>query len=239
MTGAGNLPLTVADKVAELGLTRVVHFTPAKNLHHIVADGQIRPTTELRELAPEYYAPTDEVRMDDHPEMSCVTFTYPNPFYFETARGREEFKRFPDWVCLYLDAKVLTRDGVLFSPCNAAKGWGAYLMAGPEGLQRCFDSPAIPSGRSRGASHNPLAATDLQAEALVPGAIPLSDVLAIVTPSVDAARNGYARLNAADLDPGRFNWRVSPMMFMKWPLANTIQAGTAIAESVWVPGQEA
>ena len=34
-------PMTVAEKIAELGLTRVVHFTPAKNLHHIVADGQI------------------------------------------------------------------------------------------------------------------------------------------------------------------------------------------------------
>lgn len=239
MTAAMSAPLTIADKVAELGLVRVVHFTPAKNLHHIVADSQIRPTTELRELAPEYYAPTDELRMDNHPEMSCMTFTYPNPFYFETARGREDFKRFPDWVCLYLDAKVLTRDGVLFSPTNAALGRGAYLMPGPEGLQRCFDSPSIPSGRVRGASHDPLAATDLQSEALVPGAIPLSDVLAIVTPSVGAARNGYARLNAADLDPGRFNWLVSPMMFMKWPLAKTIHAGSAVAESAWVPGQEA
>ena len=80
MTAAMSAPLPIADKLAELGLVRVVHFTPAKNLHHIVADGQIRPTTELRELVPEYYAPTDEFRMDDHPEMSCVTFTFPNPF---------------------------------------------------------------------------------------------------------------------------------------------------------------
>lgn len=234
---AGRVPGTVTEKLAELGLVRVVHFTPAKNLHHIVADGQIRSTTELAEQDPEYFAPTDTARLDAHPELTCLTFTYPNPFYFETARGRKEFNRFPDWVCLLIDANVLTRNGTLFAPCNAAKGNGGYMMSGAEGLARCFASPTV-LNYSRQSSHHSLCATDLQSEALVPGSIPLSDLQAIVTPTVEGARNGYARLAAADLEPDRFNWAVSPMMFTKWPLANAIQQGRPIEEIAWIPGQE-
>jgi hypothetical protein len=164
-----------------------------------------------------------------------VTFTYPNPFYFETARGKLEFRRFPDWVCLHIDARVLTRPGTLFAPCNAAKGGGAYLTAGAEGLAGCFASPTV-MGYPRRPTHNPLCATDLQAEALVPGPIPLSDVTAIVTPTMEAARNGYARLDAADLRPDRLKWVVSPVAFEKWTLVNAIQQGRPILETVWAHG---
>ncbi|WP_137122976.1 DarT ssDNA thymidine ADP-ribosyltransferase family protein [Segeticoccus rhizosphaerae] len=229
-------PMTVAQKIAELGLTRVVHFTPAKNLHHIIADGQITSNKVLAEYAPEYFDPTDPHRLDDHPDMTCVTFTYPNPFYFDTARTLPQFRRFPDWVCLLIKADVLTRDGVLFCECNAAKGGGAYLRAGVEGLAACFADTTL--GYERGPTHHRLAATDLQAEALVPGPIPLSDVAAIVTPTGEAAGNGQARLRAGDLDPDQFTWLVSAKMFTKWPLTNAIQSGQSVLETPWIPGEE-
>lgn len=234
MTRAGAAPRSVADELQHIGLVRVVHFTPAINLHHIISDGQIRPTAELANLAPEYFAPTDPVRLDAHTELTCVTFTYPNPFYFETARGKDEFKRFPDWVCLYIDARVLARNGTLFAPCNAAKAGGAYLMAGAGGLARCYAAHTL-SGYDRSPSHHPLCATDLQAEALVPGPILLSEVTAIATPTTEAARNGYARLDAADLKPDRLSWIVSPVAFKKWPLVNAIQQGQPILERAWSP----
>lgn len=229
-------PMTVAEKLAELGLTRVVHFTPAKNLHHIVADGQITSNKVLAEYAPEYFDPTDPYRLDDHPDMTCVTFTYPNPFYFDSARKLPQFRRFPDWVCLLIKADVLTRDGVLFCECNAAKGGGAYLKAGVEGLEGCFADTTL--GYQRGLTHHPLAATDLQAEALVPGPIPLSDITAIVTPTGEAAGNGQARLRAGDLDPDQFTWLVSAKMFTKWPLTNAIQSGQSVLETLWTSGEE-
>jgi hypothetical protein len=228
--------MTVAEKIAEIGLTRVVHFTPAKTLHHIVADGQITSNKSLAEYAPEYFDPTDPLRLDDHPDMTCVTFTYPNPFYFELARTMPKFRRFPDWVCLLIKADVLTRDGVLFCECNAAKGRGAYLKPGTEGLEACFADTTLKY--RRGPNHHPLAATDLQAEALVPGPIPLTDITAIVTPSGEAAGNGYARLRAGDLDPDQFTWVVSEKMFTKWPLANAIHAGQSVLETEWTPSKE-
>lgn len=228
--------MTVAEKIAGLGLKRVVHFTPAKNLHHIVADGQITSNKVLAEYAPEYFDPTDPYRYDDHPDMTCVTFTYPNPFYFDIARKLPQFRRFPDWVCLLIKADVLTRDGVLFCECNAAKDGGAHLRPGVEGLEGCFADTTLQCQRQL--THHALAATDLQAEALVPGPIPLSEVTAIVTPTGEAAGNGHARLRAGDLDPGQFTWVVSEKMFTKWPLTNAIQSGQSVLETVWTQGGE-
>lgn len=227
---------SVSDIIFDLGLTRVVHFTPAKNLHHIVADGQITSNKVLAEVAPEYFDPTDPYRFDNHPDMTCVTFTYPNPFYFEKARAGMSFKSFPDWVCLHIKPEVLTRDGTLFSHCNAALGGGAYLVAGPDGLLACFATQT--PKYARGTHHTPQAATDLQAEALVPGPIPLSDIIAIVTPTAEAAQNAYARLRTADLDPDQFDWVVSEKTFTKWPLTNAIQNGHAVLETPWSPDGE-
>lgn len=230
-------PMTVAEKIAQLRLTRVVHFTPAKNLHHIVADGQITSNKVLAEYAPEYFDPTDPHRFDEHPDMTCVTFTYPNPFYFDSARRLPQFLPFPDWVCLLIKPDVLTRDGALFCECNAAKGGGAHLKAGVEGLTACFaDTTTL--RYQRGPFHDPLAATDLQAEALVPGPIPLSDITAIVTPTCVAAGNGQARLRAGDLNPEQFTWLVSAKMFTKWPLTRAIQSGQPVLETLCTPGEK-
>lgn len=222
---------TVKDIVKKHQISRVVHFTPAMNLHHIVEDGGIRPNSELADSAADYFQPTDLLRRDSHPEMTCVSFTYPNPFYFDAARKKEHLIRVEDWVCLLIDSDVLTRDGALFSPCNAATGSGGVLLPGAEGLEKCFASPTL-FGRERGSEHHPSCATDLQAEALLPGEIPLSAVNSVVTPDERSARNARARLNAADLDFNQFQWRISPVMFQKWPLANAIRNGESIAEDV-------
>ena len=202
-----------------------------------MSDGQITSNKVLAEYAPEYFDPTDPYRLDQHPDMTCVTFTYPNPFYFDIARKLPQFRRFPDWVCLLIKAEVLTRDDVLFCECNAAKDGGAHLKPGVEGLEGCFHDTTL--GYQRSLTHHPLAATNLQAEALVPGPIPLSDIVAIVTPNGEAAGNGQARLRAGDLDPDQFTWLVSEMMFTKWPLTNAIQSGKTVPETLWTPlGEE-
>ena len=228
---------TVAAKVVELGITQVVHFTPAKTFFHIAADGQITPSQQLEVLAPDYFDPTDPERLDNHPEMSCVTFTYPNPFYFDKARKKPRFKPFPDWVCLLIKADVLTRDGVLFSPCNAAKGRGAYLMVGAEGLARCFAKTTV-TGYGRKSTHNPLAATDLQAEALIPGAIPLSDIIAIVLPTAAAVATVQAQLRAGGQDPSQFEWVYSEMMFQRDQLSTALQYNQSVEVTAWVAEEE-
>lgn len=229
---------TVASALADLGVPRVAHFTPSKTLFHIVQDGQIRSSKELADLAPEYFDPTDIERFDRHPDMTCVSFSYPNGFYLAKARLKTQFARYPDWVCLMIDPQVVTRPGALFSPCNAAKAGGAYAAEGPAALRSCFADPSL-MGYTRGTRHHPHAATDQQAEALIPGPIPLSDVLAIVIPSVEAAGNDYARLDVGGLEPARLNWVVSPVMFNRNMLSAAIRNGDAIEETIWFPPHEA
>lgn len=228
---------TVADTIADLNLPHLVHFTPTKTFFHIAADGQITPNKQLSELAPDYFDPTDELRLDRHPEMSCVTFSYPNPFYFAKARANAKFKSFPDWVCLLIKVDVLTRDGVLFSPGNAAKGGGAYLKPGAEGLARCF-AQTTATGYSRMPNHHPLAATDLQAEALIPGPIPVSDITAIVLPTAAAPANAQAQLRAGGQDPNQFNWVVSEKMFQREALKVALHNNKPVEMEAWSAEQE-
>jgi hypothetical protein len=225
---------TVTQALTELAIPRVAHFTPSKNLFHIVQDGQVRSSKELADRAPEYFDPTDVARFDRHPDMTCVSFTYPNGYYLAKARVKPQFARFPDWVCLMLNPNVLTRPGVLFCPCNAAKGGGAYA----ELFRSCFANPSM-MGYARGPRHHPQAATDQQAEALVPGPIPLADVLSIVVPSVEAAGEEYARLDVGGLAPERLNWVVSPVMFHRDNLSAAIRNGYKIEETTWSPQLEA
>jgi hypothetical protein len=228
---------TVAQTLADLGIPRVAHFTPSKNLFHIVQDGQVRSSKELADRAPEYFDPTDKERFDHRPDMTCVSFTYPNGYYLAKAQVKPQFARFHDWVCLMLNPNILTRPGVLFCPCNAAKAGGAYAQAGAVALRGCFASPSE-MGWSRGSGHHAQAATDLQAEALVPGPIPLSDVLSIVVPSAEAAGEEYARLDVASLAPDRLNWVVSPVMFDRGMLSLAIRNGRKVEETSWSPQQE-
>jgi hypothetical protein len=222
----------VSQVLAELAIPRAAHFTPSKNLFHIVQDGQIRSSKELAELAPEYFDPTDIERFDRHPDMTCVSFTYPNGYYLAKARQKPKFARFPDWVCLMLSPNVLTRPGVLFCPCNAAKAGGAYADPGAVALRSCFANPSV-MGYTRGPRHYPQAATDQQAEALIPGPMPLSDLVSIVVPSVEAAGEEYARLDVGGLAPDRLNWAVSPIMFQRDRLSAAIRNGCKIEETVW------
>nr|WP_271209443.1 DarT ssDNA thymidine ADP-ribosyltransferase family protein [Rhodococcus wratislaviensis] len=228
---------TLAAALADAGIPRVAHFTPSKNLFHIVQDGQIRSSKDLADLAPEYFDPTDLERFDRHPDKTCVSFTYPNAYYLAMARKKAQFARFPDWVCLMINPRVITRPGVLFSPCNAAKGGGVYAQVGAAAFRSCFDDPSV-MGWRRGPRHHPQTATDLQAEVLVPGPIPLSDVMAIVVPSVEAAGNDYARLDIGGLNPAGLNWIVSPVMFDRGSLSTAIRYGRIIEESVWLPPKE-
>ena len=169
---------------------------------------QILPRETLLQNSIDYVDPTDQDRLDGHADKTCVTFTYPNPFYLDTARKRPQFREYRDWVILLIKAEILNRDGVLFCERNAAACGGTLLKAGARGLEGCF-ADMVHGERTRGLTHHPRAATDLQAEALVPGPIPLAFVMNIVTPTNEAAGNAWARLQAADLNPDQFTWLVS------------------------------
>ncbi|WP_437112139.1 DarT ssDNA thymidine ADP-ribosyltransferase family protein [Streptomyces sp. enrichment culture] len=215
------------------GATRLAHFTPARNLLHILRDGAIRSSKDLADSAPDHFDPTDRLRFDKNPDKVCCTFQYPNGYYLAQARNKSDFINYPDWVCLFLDIDLILRPGTLFAPCNAASQGGAFLKPGASSLADCFAPQS--GGWSRGPRHAAGAATNLQAEALIPGPIELSCIRGIAVPSDDAASTEFARLEMFGFNTRQFSWIVAPVLFDRDQLSASVRFGRSILETPWTP----
>lgn len=228
--------MTPATTAAARGATRLCHFTPALNLPHILRDGQIRPAAALSEDARACFNPTDLVRLDGHPDCVCCSIEYPNGFYLVRARQSGRLQHFPDWIVMLLPLALMDRPGTLFSPRNAAAGSGAFLEPGQAGLGRCYASAVAGSGGNtftRGPRHLPGCPTDQQAEVLVPGNVPMSDVSGMVVASSTQARAELARLHAVGLSLGDTPLIVAPAFFDRNGLSGCIRGGTPPVEQTW------
>jgi ssDNA thymidine ADP-ribosyltransferase, DarT len=228
--------VTMPEALARLKFTRLTHFTPSLNLWHITREGMIRSSKDLADHAQSYFTPTDRMRFDQHPEMVCCNFEYPNPYYLSVARRQPTFVNYQGWVCLLLDARLTLRSGALFAGCNAARANGLYAREGGQALLDCFARVGKPESKyRRESSHHRGASTDLQAEALIPGPVDLSYLRGIVVPSDEDARELYGDLDRHGFNPGRFRWVVAPGFFEKNTLSNRIRFGGMISETTWTP----
>jgi hypothetical protein len=228
----------LAATAAALAFTRLVHFTPARNLAHILRDGQLRSSKELAEVAPEQFSPTDKERFDRHPDHLCCSFEYPNAYYRDIAGRKPEHVNYPNWVILTLAKALVLKPGALFCGCNAAKSGGVHLKPGAKALADCWANPSIPAGRPRTPAHLVSTPTDLQAEALIPGPVPLSEVTGIIVASGDVAAEQQAILRRIYIDPEQLPWKVAPVLFQKLGLTRAIQSGTQPEETPWDGAQE-
>ena len=228
----------VAAAAASLFFTRLVHFTPARNLSHILRDGQLRSSKDLADNAASQFSPTDRERYDAHPNHLCCSFEYPNAYYRQLAGQKREYVNYPNWVHFTLQRDLVERPGTLFSGCNAAKAGGQYLRPGARALLDCWANPSIPDRWIRRDTHHPGVPTDLQAEVLIPGPVPLSAVTGIVVASEAVALELYGMLRRVHLDPDQLEWRVAPVIYNKDALRIHIQSGRTPAEIVWTPRPE-
>jgi hypothetical protein len=219
--------------LANCRATRLAHFTPARNLPHILSDGAIRSSKDLADNAPDHFDPTDLQRFDQHPDKVCCTFQMPNGYYLDKARKKNEYTNYPDWVCLFLDVDLVLRPRTLFAPANAATRSGQLLREGGGALEACF--APISGEYRRGPRHMPGAATNLQAEVLVPGPIDLRHLQAVAVPSASAAATESARLRMLGADPASVNWVVSPVLFDRDRLSASVRFGTLVPETPWTP----
>lgn len=225
----------VTETRTAVGLTRLAHFTPAKNLFHITRDGQIRSSKDLADNARDYFDPTDPERYDRHPDRVCCSLQYPNAYYLAKAKIKSPFLNYRDWVCLLLDAALVDKPGTLFSTCNAAKGSGAHLRPGAQALLDCYADVTRPAGYQRGPRHLRGAATDLQAEALILGPVPVTAVTGVVVADAETAREQYAILDRYGHEPERFQWFAAPVFFDRDRLSSRIRNGGTIVETLWSP----
>lgn len=221
--------------LAALPVTRLAHFTPALNLTEILRSGWIRSRGDLDRLGLEDYTPTDPDRYDGHPDHISCTFEFPNAYYRRKAAGKPQYRNYPDWVTLLIDPAHAARPEALFSPCNASTGTGAHLRGGGEGLARLWAVRSYPGGYRRGRRHHPAVPTDLQAEALIRGPVPLSDVRAIVVETAEYAAELYAHYEEMNLNPAQVQWAVAPAFHQPEVLRDLIWQGAAVPETPWSP----
>lgn len=206
------------------GVTRLVHFTPARNLPHIIDHGALRPVAELRESQAHHTA-TDLERFDGYPDRTCCSIEYPNPYYLRVAQGRPGARPYPDWVAMLLSIELLDRDGVLLSPRNAAAG--TALPAAEATFEALYATTV--SGQQvypRRGSHLPAAPTDLQAEVLIPSSIGLSQVSGLLFPTLPMLLDVRANLEQVRRQPpGHWRWSTSPAAFDADELRRCIHGG--------------
>jgi hypothetical protein len=215
----------LADRARARGVTRLVHFTPARNLPHIIDHQALRPVADLRLDERAFFAVTDFHRYDQHPEMSCCSIEYPNAYYLRQARNRPHSRGYPDWAALLLSTELLDRPGVLLSPRNAAAG--TAVPATPGSLDALYAPVVVGQRRyERRPAHLRSVPTDLQAEVLIPGSVPLSQVHGLLFPTEQICRS--VRATMAQLRrsaPGHWSWASCPLAFDPEALRRCVHGG--------------
>jgi len=225
----------IKQDVIRRGITRLCHFTPSRNLAHIVnGDEGILATGKLEEDERRVFTATDLERLDGHESHISCSIEYPNAWYFDKAHLRDTL--FRDWVVLLIDPKYLWRSDTRFCPRNAAANYGRDVLNGEEGFFSLF-ADSIVGARGitfrRSSSHLLCCPTDNQAEVLVPDQIAKSDILGIVVRTQRQARDEIARLRIMGLSPGYFRFIIAQALFEKSNLSNLIRSGIRPEEKMW------
>ena len=125
--------IEIKNEVQKRGIERLCHFTPSRNLVHIIEDPRgILSSQHLTLDENKVFNPTDSNRMDGYSNHVCCSIQYPNAWYFKSARARDSL--FKDWVVLMINAHYLWVIGTKFSQGNASFQGGRFVEHG----NRCF-----------------------------------------------------------------------------------------------------
>jgi hypothetical protein len=225
---------TIQTEAQRRGVTRLCHFTKSANLAHILATGEIRDALTLRQST-EGFRPTDETRLDGHPDHINCSIEYPNTWYLEKVMIRDP--HFKEWVILTLDPSLLSIPGAKFCPYNAARASGTSIRSGPSAFNALFASTVIGNTRrTRLSDHPDWWPTDDQAEVLLPGPIPLGRVLSVIVRDAGQAELEHYRLTQ-HLDMGAVlpPIVIAPTLFDKYPLSRTVRSGRRPIERPFAP----
>ena len=218
-------------------ITRLCHFTPSRNLAHIIAgnDG-ILATCHLRDSERQCLNATDLERLDGHTNYICCSIEYPNGWYFSTARSREII--FQDWVILLITPDYLWKPGARFCPINAASGYGRHISDGIQGFRSLYKNQVIGARGStiqRMPTHLLSCPTDNQAEILIPDRVKIEDITGIVVRDEVQAANEKARLRLQGLRVN-VDFYIAPALYDKAVLSAAIRTGQPPVEKRFCNG---
>lgn len=194
---------SIRSEARRRGITRLCHFTPSRNLGHIVRGHRgVLATHYLEQDEEAVLNPTDLDRFDGYPDHVCCSIQYPNSWYFKDARAKEQV--FLDWVVLLIKPYYLWQIGSKFSPRNAAAQHGELVSEGPAAFMSMF-APTIDGAGghtfTRGPDHPSYLPTDEQAEVLIPDQVHRQDVMAVAVFDDAQAKREVAALRLQDQEP--------------------------------------
>lgn len=219
------------------GISRLCHFTPSRNLAHILAGNVgILATAHLENSERHVFNATDLQRLDGHKNHISCSIEYPNGWYFSRTRSAEFL--FKDWVVLLIMPDYLWLPETLFCFRNASAGYGRYIQGGIAGFRLLYESSVAGAGTRiirRSSRHLPACPTDNQAEVLVPDCIKLSNIIGIVVQNEDQARNELCRLRLQKLEI-EISIYIAPAFYDKHELSSAISGGCRPEEKLFDDG---
>lgn len=219
---------SIQARAIQRGISRLCHFTPSRNLAHIMSDARgVLASRHLKDDESAIFHPTDKDRLDGYPDHVCCSIQYPNGWYFRKARASEIL--FLDWVVLLIRSHYLWQPGARFCPRNAAAGHGRLVRGGLAGFDALFASSVEGvQTYSRGPEHPDWLPTDEQAEVLIPDQIGFSDVYGFVVRDDSQAAREASRLNLIGVTVPRIV--IVPEFFEPQVLSRRLRMGRVPSE---------
>ncbi len=221
----------------QLGIARLCHLTPVRNLLHIASGDGLRSVAEL-EQDRAAFDQQDLDRYDNRPEHISCSIEYPNVWYLR--RRRQDAtplqRLFPDWVCLLIDPVYLWRPGTEFAPRNASASDGELLEPGFDAFQGLYAAQVTGAyGKTYGRDEKPTPCpTDDQAEVMIHKQIPLADARTVVFADEEQAKRHVAALRLLRVPVEKFNFLLAPDFFQT-RLSSLLRGGRKPTETPWVP----
>lgn len=207
--------------VTRRDIRRLCHFTSSANFLHVLQSGLLKDRQTLDREQNVVVNPTDEMRFDGHREAICCSVEYPNTYYLDVAVKKQIL--FEGWIILFLKADLLWSPGALFCQKNAAAENGALVMGGEQGYDSMFPSSA--RGYPRKASQLLCSPTDIQAEVLVPGPIPLNQIIGMAMRSEEQVETELIRWETVGLKRPDIPIFIAPLLYSKIELRDRIWQG--------------
>ncbi len=232
-----SINLNIQEKCRSRGITRLCHFTPSRNLAHIIAGKTgILATSHLEDSERLIFNPTDIDRYNGYKSHICCSIEYPNGWYF--AKKRAEEVLFRDWVILLIKPDYIWDQDTLFCHRNAAAAYGSYVKKGYDGFQQLYQNSVVGTGCktwTRSSTHLSACPTDNQAEVLVPDCIKLEDVIGVAVRDETQAKNEVSRIKIQKLEIN-IDIYIAPAFYDKYALSGAIRCGVRPDESLFYDG---
>lgn len=172
-------------------VTRLCHFTKMQSLSHILLspDGILATSRINRDTLNQ----VDNVRADGELDYVCCSIEYPNSWYLEHAKERNEDVIFRDWAIMYINPEIVQKRDIKVCECNAAKENGRYICPGTdENIENLFATKVNSFPHPRTDKMLSSCPTNAQTEILVKDGVPREYIKGIVVGNEKTARMVYA-----------------------------------------------